>query len=113
MFEGLTDAGNGGGGGAEGGPVELTFLAVGGGGGGLPTGRFNIEDGFATGLGGTFLRFARGLGTTGADSIVRGVGRKLLSLGTAGAEPIGGPGIGGARFAGGLGADGLEVSESE
>lgn len=71
----------------------------------MPAARFAIEEGFDTGLGGGFFRFARGLGAGGA------------APGMGGAEPPGGgggpPGAGGALFTGIRGAEGREVSESE
>ena len=113
---GLDDVGSGGGGGgggADGIPLELIFRAEGGGGGGFPAAKLAIEDGFDTGLGGTFFNPASGLGMTGAESKECGVGLRPGMPGIGGAAPEGGPGIAGARFEGGRGADGLDVSESE
>lgn len=64
------------------------------------------------------MRFANGLGTAGAESVVCADGLKPFNLGIAGAAP---PGIGGAapggrggREPGARGAEGLAaVSESE
>ena len=72
-----------------------------------------VEKDFDAGFGGAFLRLAKGLGIVGADSIECGVGLSPFSFGIEGAAPKGAPGTGGARFDGRVGADGLEVSESE
>lgn len=79
----------------------LTFLDAGGGGGGFPIVRLTADDGFERGLGGGFLRWARGLGTAGAESV--DCGRGGLNPGMGGAFIEGG---GGAALVGGRGADG-------
>ena len=107
---GIGDAEEGGGGGAGGG-LMLDFLVVGGGGGALPMGNI-ADEGFDNGFGGTFLKLASGLGTAGDVSTDTGLGRKPLIRGIEGAEPPGSGG-GGAELIGGLGALGLDVSESE
>ena len=105
---GLVDDGRGGG---AGGGFILLFLAVGGGGGALPTAKIE-DEGFDTGFGGIFLRFANGLGTAGDESAEMGVGLRPLILGMVGADNPGAGGRG-ADPAGGRGALGLDVSESE
>ena len=107
---GIGDAEEGGGGGAGGGLI-LDFLVVGGGGGAFPMGNI-ADEGFDIGFGGTFLRFASGLGTAGDESTDTGLGRMPLIRGIEGAEPPGSGGAG-AELIGGLGMLGLDVSESE
>jgi hypothetical protein len=108
---GLAEEGSGGG---AGGGITLFFLKPGGGGGGFPSARAAV-DGLEAGFGGTFFRFARGLGVAGVDSVYTGpeLGLKPFVLGIDGVETEGTPGGRGAAVAGGRGADGLDVSESE
>ena len=108
---GLAEEGSGGG---AGGGRTLFFLKPGGGGGGFPSARAAV-DGFEAGFGGTFFRFARGLGIAGDDSVYTGpeLGLRPFVLGIDGVETEGTPGGRGAAAAGGRGADGLDVSESE
>jgi hypothetical protein len=119
---GLEDLGNGGGaglaeegsGGGAGGGRILLFLKPGGGGGGFPSARAAV-DGLDAGFGGTFLRFTKGLGIAGDDSVCTGpeLGLRPFVLGNDGVEAEGNDGGRGAAAAGGRGANGLEVSESE
>ena len=106
---GLAEEGSGG---AGGGSTLLFREARGGGGGGLPSANEAV-DGLDAGLGGIFFRFASGLGIAGADSVDIGLGRRPLDFGIEGAGVEGSPGGRGAAAAGSLGADGLELSESE
>lgn len=115
---GLEELGNGGGAGlaeeGSGGGRTLLFLKPGGGGGGFPSARAAV-DGLDAGFGGTFLRFTRGRGIAGDDSVCRGpeLGLRPFVLGSDGVEAEGNDGGRGAAAAGGRGANGIEVSESE